>query len=232
MYGTPSPGGQDLPLRRHKIVSYGCGPRGHERTGSPPSPSRTVAGRLAIPERGHRVICRGPKGHGVRSRAVGTPSDNCGAMDPPHHTDCLAGQMRSAVWRFWCAVSSKVVYSTDPIIKSSKPGSTDQAPILLTKVLQAHVINTYDTIYNFTTCSCSPRCHTCLTATLTSTGDSMAPIFENGRLKPGTYKIQNLYAQTYVDIHEDSRKLCCRPTQDLWEGKGIVRQYPLPAVRV
>jgi hypothetical protein len=132
VYSTPLLGGEDLPLRRHKIVSYGCSLWGHERTGSPPSPSRTVAGRLAIFECGHRVIYRG-QGHGVRSRAVGTPSHNCGTMDPPHYTSCLADRMRRAILRLWCAVSFKVVYSTYPTVKSSKPGSTNKALILLTK---------------------------------------------------------------------------------------------------
>jgi len=57
-------------------------------------------------------------------------------------------------------------------------------------------------------------------------------IFENGKLKAGIYKIQNLYTQGYVDVHEHSREMCCRPVQELQEGRGIVRRYPLPVVRV
>ena len=57
-------------------------------------------------------------------------------------------------------------------------------------------------------------------------------IFENGRLKAGTYKIQNLYTGGYVDIHEHSREMCCRPAQELQEGRGTVRRYPLPVVCV
>ena len=55
-----------------------------------------------------------------------------------------------------------------------------------------------------------------------SPNDSFS-IFENGRLKPGIYKIQNLYTQTYLDIHEHSREMCCRPARDLEEGRGLVR---------
>ena len=62
--------------------------------------------------------------------------------------------------------------------------------------------------------------------TLTSTGDSSS-ILEDGKLKPGTYKMQNVFAGTYLDIEVHSRELCCRPTQDLG---GIVRQYPSPVV--
>jgi len=57
-------------------------------------------------------------------------------------------------------------------------------------------------------------------------------IFENGKLKAGTYKIQNLHTGGYVDIHEHSREMCCRPAQELQEGRGIVRQCPLSIVRV
>ena len=57
--------------------------------------------------------------------------------------------------------------------------------------------------------------------TFNSPSDSSS-IFEGGRLKPGIYKIQNLYSQTYLDIHEHSRETCCRPAHNL-EGKGLVR---------
>jgi len=57
-------------------------------------------------------------------------------------------------------------------------------------------------------------------------------IFENGKLKAGIYKIQNLYTQGYVDIHEHSREVCCRPVQELQEGRGMVRRRPLPVVCV
>jgi len=70
-----------------------------------------------------------------------------------------------------------------------------------------------------------------LTMTLSSTGNSSS-ILEGGKLKPGTYKIQNIYTETYVDIEVHSREMCCRPAKDLGDGKGIVRRYPLPVVRI
>ena len=48
-------------------------------------------------------------------------------------------------------------------------------------------------------------------------------IFEDKKLKPGLYKIQNLVSKTYLDIHEHSMELCCRPASVLEEGEGIVR---------
>ena len=58
------------------------------------------------------------------------------------------------------------------------------------------------------------------------------PIFEGGKLKPGIYKIQNLYSRGFVDIYEHSREMCCRPARDLEEGRGLVRPYLLPAARI
>lgn len=48
-------------------------------------------------------------------------------------------------------------------------------------------------------------------------------IFEDGRLKPGLYKIQNLLSGTYLDIHEHSMEVCCRPASALEKNGGIVR---------
>ena len=58
-----------------------------------------------------------------------------------------------------------------------------------------------------------------------TTSDSLS-IFEDGKLKPGIYKIQNLYSRTYVDIHEHSRAVCCRPAVTLEEGGGLVCSFP------
>ena len=60
--------------------------------------------------------------------------------------------------------------------------------------------------------------------TLHSHSDSLS-VFKDGKPKPGIYKIQNLYSQTYLDIHEHSKELCCRPAQNLEEGKGLVRPF-------
>ena len=50
-----------------------------------------------------------------------------------------------------------------------------------------------------------------------------APIFENGILKSGVYKIQNLFSEGYLDIHLHSMEVCCRPVNDLAVGRGLVR---------
>ena len=48
-------------------------------------------------------------------------------------------------------------------------------------------------------------------------------IFKDGRLKPGIYKIQNLFNGGYVDIYEHSREMRRRSAQELEEGRGLVR---------
>lgn len=62
-------------------------------------------------------------------------------------------------------------------------------------------------------------------------GDSVS-IFADGKLKPGVYKIQNIYSETYLDIEVHSRGVCCRPANDLGEGRGFVRWYSTPVARV
>ena len=52
-----------------------------------------------------------------------------------------------------------------------------------------------------------------------------SPILQDGKLKWGIYKMQNVYSGTYLDIEERSRKLCARPAQNLEEGNGIVRGF-------
>lgn len=65
---------------------------------------------------------------------------------------------------------------------------------------------------------------------LAMTSTSNSSIFNNGRLRQGTYKIQNLHTRTYADINESTREMFCYPAKDLEEGSGIVRPYPIPAV--
>jgi hypothetical protein len=60
--------------------------------------------------------------------------------------------------------------------------------------------------------------------TLTSK-DGSGPVFRDGKLRPGIYKIQNIVGQTYVDIREHAKELCGRPAT-LLEGKGLVRSCP------
>ena len=70
------------------------------------------------------------------------------------------------------------------------------------------------------------RCRPFLpTMTLNSTSDSCS-VFEDGKLKPGIYKIQNVYTETYLDIDVYSRVVCCRPAHDLGEKRGLVSRYP------
>ena len=47
-------------------------------------------------------------------------------------------------------------------------------------------------------------------------------IFVNGKLKPGTYNVQNLVGQTYLEVLEHSRELCCRPSTALSQQDGLV----------
>ena len=82
------------------------------------------------------------------------------------------------------------------------------------------------------TCSCFPRCGLSLpTMTLHSTKDPLS-LFQDGKLKPGIYKIKNVLTQTFVDIEEHSRRVCSRPSKDLEEGNGLVGLIPLPLICV
>ena len=57
-------------------------------------------------------------------------------------------------------------------------------------------------------------------------------IFADGKLKPGTYKIQNLSNDNFLDIHELSKEVRCYPILDLREGMGIVCLHPLSVTPV
>ena len=65
----------------------------------------------------------------------------------------------------------------------------------------------------------------------TTSADNSLSIFKYGKLKPGIYRIQNLYAQTYMDIHDHSRDVCCRPVTALAEGRGLVSPFQQLAAR-
>ena len=47
-------------------------------------------------------------------------------------------------------------------------------------------------------------------------------IFQDGKLKPGIYRIRNIVSQTYVDIKDDVHELCGRPSTVLESGRGEV----------
>ena len=55
------------------------------------------------------------------------------------------------------------------------------------------------------------------------TFNNPSSIFKDGKLKPGIYKIQNLFNEGYVDIYEHSREMRWRSAQELEEGRGLVR---------
>jgi hypothetical protein len=75
-------------------------------------------------------------------------------------------------------------------------------------------------IYHIAATSCYPHP---LSLTMTSNSPSdPSSIFEGGKLKPGTYKIQNIQTENYLDIEVHSREVCCRPARDLGDGRGIV----------
>ena len=57
--------------------------------------------------------------------------------------------------------------------------------------------------------------------TLHSTSDSSS-ILENGKLKQGIYKIQNIQSRTYLDVEVHTMEVCGRPAKNLEEGRGFV----------
>jgi len=52
--------------------------------------------------------------------------------------------------------------------------------------------------------------------------DDPMSIFVDGKLKPGTYKVQNLAGQTYLEVEEYSKELCCRPATVLAPQDALV----------
>jgi len=59
----------------------------------------------------------------------------------------------------------------------------------------------------------------------TSTAASLS-ILEDGELKPGIYKIQNISSKTFLDYEVHTRELCCRLVNELEEDKGLVSWAP------
>jgi hypothetical protein len=57
----------------------------------------------------------------------------------------------------------------------------------------------------------------------TNPQDMPSSILKDGKLKPGIYQIQNLVGQTFVEMQESARQLCCRPSTALSNGGGLVR---------
>ena len=110
---------------------------------------------------------------------------------------------------------------------------TSRHPLQSHTIKQTSVANTCCQrvwLYNTATCSFLFTVLLILAMTFTSVGDSSS-IFKDGNLKPGIYKIQNLYNETFLDVQEHSREIYCRSVQDLREGMGLVRRCPSPVVR-
>jgi len=64
--------------------------------------------------------------------------------------------------------------------------------------------------------------------TLSSTTESLS-VFKDGKLKSGIYKIQNIFAETFIDYEVHTREMCCRPANELGEDKGLVSWSLSPA---
>ena len=47
-------------------------------------------------------------------------------------------------------------------------------------------------------------------------------IFVNGKLRPGVYQVQNLTGQTFLEILEDTKEVCCRPAAVLSPQDALV----------
>lgn len=52
-------------------------------------------------------------------------------------------------------------------------------------------------------------------------------IFVDGKLKSGTYKVQNLASQTYLEVLDHSKELCCRIATVLTPKDALVIQNVL-----
>ena len=66
--------------------------------------------------------------------------------------------------------------------------------------------------------SSSPFSYTMTTNSMSNS----ASILNDCRIKPGICKIQNFFGQTYLEIREHSKELCCRLAAALEDGKGLV----------
>ena len=66
---------------------------------------------------------------------------------------------------------------------------------------------------------------------LTPTNDPMS-IFVDGKLKPGSYKVQNLASKTYLEVLKHSDELCCRPGTVLTPNDAVVNYWPQNGQRI
>ena len=78
----------------------------------------------------------------------------------------------------------------------------------------------------------SPRTISFGAVMLTPPTDDPMSIFVGGKLKSGTYKVQNLASQTYLEVLDHSKELCCRIATVLTPKDALVIQNaPLPLER-
>ena len=68
------------------------------------------------------------------------------------------------------------------------------------------------------------RLHWYFTATMLAPPpyDPMS-MFVNGKLRPGVYQVQHLVGQTFLEILQDSKEVCCRPAAILSPQDALVR---------
>jgi len=57
---------------------------------------------------------------------------------------------------------------------------------------------------------------------LTPPTDDPMSIFVDGKLKSGTYKVQNLASETYLEVLDHSKELCCRTAAVLTPKDALV----------
>ena len=55
-----------------------------------------------------------------------------------------------------------------------------------------------------------------------SSSNTSTSIYQYGKIKPGVYKIKNVVSGTFVDIKDDARELCGRPSSSLEASRGQV----------
>ena len=58
-----------------------------------------------------------------------------------------------------------------------------------------------------------------------SSSNTSASIFQDGKIKPGVYKIMNVVSGTFVDIKDDASELCGRSSSTLGDSRGQVSLY-------
>jgi len=78
-------------------------------------------------------------------------------------------------------------------------------------------------IYGTVRTNTIPSLRSTTTPAVTMKRNTSSSIFQDGRLRPGTYKIKNIVSKTYVDTKDDLRELCGRPSTCLEKGEGQVR---------